>query len=163
MPREEDSIVSKWDDPSGWQRLIDGSACPICVRGRPLDIIASLESSWLTMPEHAAMPGYVCLVSRVHAVELHDLTEDQAGSFVRDASQVSMALSAVTKAVKLNYEIHGNTLPHLHMHYFPRHPGDRFEGRPIDPRGVPQPVYAPGQFSELRDRLRRALDASTNR
>ena len=36
------------------------------------------------------------------------------------------------RAVKLNYEIHGNTLPHLHMHLFPRQPDDEFVGRPVD-------------------------------
>lgn len=34
----------------------------------------------------------------------------------------------------MNYEIHGNTIPHLHMHLFPRFDGDPFEGRPIDGR-----------------------------
>lgn len=37
---------------------------------------------------------------------------------MRDAQRVSFATSAVTAAMKLLYEIHGNTLPHLH--YFPR-------------------------------------------
>jgi diadenosine tetraphosphate (Ap4A) HIT family hydrolase len=120
-----------------------------------------MESSWLTMPEHAAMPGYVCLVSRVHAVELHDLSNAQVESFVRDARKVSSALSKVTNAVKLNYEIHGNTLPHLHMHFFPRYAGDRFEGRAIEPGRVAQPVYANGQFSELQAHLLQALDATT--
>jgi diadenosine tetraphosphate (Ap4A) HIT family hydrolase len=32
----------------------------------------------------------------------------------------------------MNYEIHGNTLPHLHMHLLPRLPDDGFVGRPID-------------------------------
>ena len=36
--------------------------------------------------------------------------------------------------MKLNYEIHGNTIPYLHLHLFPRTAGDRFEGRPIDGR-----------------------------
>ena len=105
------------------------------------------------------MPGYVCLVSRVHAVELHNLTSSQAESFMRDAHRVSSALSAVTGAVKLNYEIHGNTLPHLHMHFFPRYAGDPFEGRAIEPARVTQPVYAAGQFSELRSRLLQELGA----
>lgn len=105
------------------------------------------------------MPGYLCLVSRIHAVELHDLSVAQAEQFVRDARAVSRALSEVTSAVKLNYEIHGNTLPHLHMHFYPRYPGDRFEGRPVDPKIAPQPVYAPGQLAELRDRLLDALSA----
>jgi diadenosine tetraphosphate (Ap4A) HIT family hydrolase len=153
--------LSKWNVAEVWKGLVDGSGCPICLRGRPLDIIATMESSWLTMPEHAAMPGYVCLVSRVHAVELHDLSDAEAESFMRDTRKVSSALSNVTKAVKLNYEIHGNTLPHLHMHFFPRYAGDQFEGRTIEPRSVAQPVYAAGQFSELRARLLQALGAGT--
>jgi diadenosine tetraphosphate (Ap4A) HIT family hydrolase len=36
--------------------------------------------------------------------------------------------------IKMNYEIHGNTLPHLHLHLFPRHPDDPCVGGPIDPR-----------------------------
>jgi diadenosine tetraphosphate (Ap4A) HIT family hydrolase len=62
--------------------------------------------------------------------------------------------------VKLNYEIHGNTLPHLHMHFFPRYAGDQFEGRAIEPARVRQQVYAVGQFAELRGRLLQELGAS---
>lgn len=149
--------MGKWNDSAAWASLIDGSACPICERGHPLNIIATLQSSWLTMSEDAPMRGYVCLVSRIHAVELHDLTEEQAAIFMADVRNVSSALARVTGAVKLNYEIHGNTLPHLHMHFFPRYMGDPFEGRAIEPWRVRQPVYAPGQFSELRDHLLVAL------
>lgn len=105
------------------------------------------------------MLGYVCLVSRVHAIELHDLAEPQAEAFMRKARRLSQALSSVTGLVKLNYEIHGNTLPHLHMHFFPRHKGDVFEGRAIEPRRVRQPVHAPGQFIDIRDRLIAELEA----
>jgi diadenosine tetraphosphate (Ap4A) HIT family hydrolase len=77
---------------------------------------------------------------------------------MRDIQKVSKALSVVTAAVKLNYEIHGNTLPHLHMHFFPRYPGDPFEGRAIEPRRVTQPVYASGQYAVVRDHLVRAIN-----
>jgi diadenosine tetraphosphate (Ap4A) HIT family hydrolase len=45
---------------------------------------------------------------------------------------VARELRAVTRARKINYEIHGNTLPHLHAHLYPRFEGDPFESRPID-------------------------------
>lgn len=106
------------------------------------------------MQEAAPVSGYACLVSQLHAVELHDLPEATASAFMRDAQRVSRALKAVTGAVKLNYEIHGNSLPHLHMHFFPRHRGDRFEGQPINPSLVEQPVYAPGEFQRIRDAFR---------
>lgn len=109
------------------------------------------------MQEFAPVRGYVCLVSRTHAVELHDLAEEVAAAFMRDARRVSKAVSAATGAVKLNYEIHGNSLPHLHMHFFPRYRGDRFEGKPIDPRSVLGPVYAEGEFQKIRDAFLRSL------
>jgi diadenosine tetraphosphate (Ap4A) HIT family hydrolase len=150
--------MSKWNSPDEWRGLCDGSACPICRRGHALDTVATLGASWLTMFEKAPMVGYACLVSRVHAVELHDLSAEQAASFMRDVQRVSAALASVTGAVKLNYEIHGNTLPHLHMHFFPRYAGDPFEGRAIEPGRIRHAVYAAGQFEELRLRLVRALE-----
>ena len=47
---------------------------------------------------------------------------------------VAAALNELLRPSKMNYEIHGNTIPHLHLHLFPRFAGDPFEGRPIDGR-----------------------------
>lgn len=149
--------MANWNDSALWRGLLDGSSCPVCQRGFPLHVLATLDAAWLTMPEEAVMPGYVCLVSRVHAVELHDLSEAQANAFMQDVRKVARAVSSATGAVKLNYEIHGNILPHLHMHFFPRHVGDRFEGKPIDPGRVSRSVYKAGAFAAARDRLLRAL------
>ena len=154
--------MSAWNDHDRWTKLCSGESCPICQRQKPLDVVATLEASWVTMQESAPVPGYACLVSRTHAVELHDLPEDTAFAFMRDARRVSRALLMATGAVKLNYEIHGNTLPHLHMHFFPRYRGDRFEGQPIDPRRVMQPVYRPGEFRKVVDRLLRELACSVS-
>ena len=99
------------------------------------------------------MHGNACVVSRRHAVELHELSAAEGAAFMRDVQRASAAVAAVTDAVKLNYEIHGNTMPHLHLHLFPRYRGDPFEGGPIDPRVVTQPVYAPREFAALRQRL----------
>ena len=152
--------MSLWNDPTGWAELCSGATCPICVRREPLDIVAKLEASWITMQEAAPIRGYVCLVSQIHAVELHDLADATATALMRDARRVSKALATVTGAVKLNYEIHGNSLPHLHIHFFPRYRGDRFEGQPIDPRLVTNPVYSPGEFQRIRDAFLAALSSN---
>jgi diadenosine tetraphosphate (Ap4A) HIT family hydrolase len=153
--------MSTWNDRERWAALCSGEACPICLRRQPLDVIAELEASWVTMQESAPVVGYVCLVSRTHAIELHDLSPEVAAAFMRDAQRVSKSVIAVTGAVKLNYEIHGNTLPHLHMHFFPRYRGDQFEGGPINPKKVVQPVYAPGEFQKLRDAFILQLTSSS--
>lgn len=153
--------MSAWNDRDRWTALCSGATCPICSRREPLDVVAKLEVCWVTMQEAAPVPGYACLVSQIHAVELHDLPEAAAAGFMRDARRVSKALAAATGAVKMNYEIHGNSLPHLHMHFFPRYRGDRFEGQPINPRLVAQPVYAPGEFQRIRDAFLSALGSAT--
>lgn len=120
-----------WSDYERWSALRDGSAWPIC-HGGPRDVIATLSASWTTLPPLTPLPGYVCLVSRRHVVEPFELPPDERLRFWEDVNQVAAAIDATFSPVKLNYEIHGNTLPHLHLHLFPRQRGDRFEGRPID-------------------------------
>lgn len=149
--------MAAWSEPDRWNALCTGAACPICLAGLPLDVIATLRASWLAMPERAAGRGYVCVVSQTHAVELHDLAESVALDFMSDLRRVSRALSQATGAIKLNCEIHGNTLPHLHAHFYPRYPGDRFGDGPIDPRPPEQPVYAQGEFASIRSALIEAL------
>lgn len=150
--------MALWNDAARWAGLCSGATCPICICREPLDVVAKLEASWVTMQEGAPVRGYVCLVSEMHAVELHDLTEAAASAFMRDARRVSKALSPATGAVKLNYEVHGNSLPHLHMHFFPRYRGDQFEDQPINPRVAKKPAYAAGEFQHVRDAFMAALN-----
>ena len=45
---------------------------------------------------------------------------------------VARALDCELQPQRMNYEIHGNTVAHLHLHIFPRTDDDPFIGRPID-------------------------------
>jgi Diadenosine tetraphosphate (Ap4A) hydrolase and other HIT family hydrolases len=103
------------------------------------------------------MRGYACLVFRRHALEFHDLSADEAAAYIRDVQKLSAAVASITGAVKMNYEVHGNTLPHLHMHFFPRYRGDPFEGGPIDPKRIHSPVYSGEEYRSFVERLRDAL------
>ena len=145
--------MSAWRDPERWSALREPAGCPICRAGAPNDVVAELESSWVTMSERSPVRGYACLVLKRHAIELHDLSEAEGAAFMRDAQRLSRAVATATDAVKLNYEVHGNTIPHLHLHLFPRYVGDPFEGKPIDPRAVTGPVYAPAEFDSMRARV----------
>ena len=129
-------ILARWGDAS-WPALLSGEGCPICRVGRPADVIGDLQTSWLTMGNEASVPalsGSCALFHKRHAVELHDLTGKEGAAFMHDLQAVSRALFQASGAVKINHEIHGNTIPHLHVHLFPRYRGDPFERGPIDPR-----------------------------
>jgi diadenosine tetraphosphate (Ap4A) HIT family hydrolase len=88
--------MSWWADPAAWAQLRTVGACVICRQGGPNDVLAELETSWVTVNEDAPMRGYACLVFRRHAVELHDLGEADGAAFMRDVQRLSAAVQSVT-------------------------------------------------------------------
>ena len=108
------------------------SECPICRRGEPLDVLLDIGIAWVTAGPDAPLPDYVAVVAKHHVVEPFDLDPVEAHAFWDAAMAVARRLLGASGARKMNYEIHGNTIPHLHLHLYPRYPGDPFEGRPID-------------------------------
>ena len=142
--------MSNWRDPQLWAKWIRGDDCPICHSLRSGEAMAELEVTSVMMSEDAPMRGYAWLPFRRHVVELHDLSDDEGTAFMRDVRRASWAIAAATSPVKLNYEIHGNTVPHLHLHIFPRYVGDPFEDGPVNPRLVRAPVYESGEFARVR-------------
>ena len=64
----------------------------------------------------------------------------------------------------MNYEIHGNTLPHLHIHLYPRQVDDAFVGRPIDIKEMHH-RYAESDLALLRamaERVRLSTENSSS-
>lgn len=122
-----------WSDTDERRRRRSSGGCVICVDGGPFDIIAETASCWVTAEPDAPLPGYVCVVARTHVVEPYKLPVAQQAAFWVDSMKVARAVAEVVQPVKTNYEIHGNTLPHLHLHLFPRHIDDPYVGGPVDP------------------------------
>jgi diadenosine tetraphosphate (Ap4A) HIT family hydrolase len=110
--------------------------CPICRRGEPLDILLDIGVAWVTAPPDAPLPGYVAVVAKRHVIEPFELDIDEGHAFWDAVLHVARVLRQATGARKMNYEIHGNTIPHLHVHLYPRFAGDSFEGGPIDGTSV---------------------------
>ena len=57
--------------------------------------------------------------------------------------RVGSALERIYGALKINYQILGNIVPHVHAHIQPRFYGDPYPGGPVNP--------APGQAVALTD------------
>jgi diadenosine tetraphosphate (Ap4A) HIT family hydrolase len=132
------------------------SECVICASGTPAAVIAEGPRCWVTAPERAPLPGYVCVVSKTHVVEPFDLPQDHQAAFWLDVCCVARAVRDAVGSSKINYEIHGNTIRHLHLHVFPRYPDDPFTGGPID--GASQGFRrSPTQLRELTIAIQTAL------
>ena len=125
--------MSAWDEPERWEAAKLPQACPICTRGEPLGVIAEYDTVWVTAGRDAPLPAYSCVVAKEHVVEPFDLPPVALEGFWREAMLVARLLAEFAQPTKMNYEIHGNTIPHLHLHLFPRYAGDPYVGGPIDP------------------------------
>lgn len=145
-----------WHDAQRWARLCAGMDCPLCVR--PLaDVAWTLGSGLVRVPRVACLPGYACVVYRQHVVELHDLADAEAMAFLADVRRTALAVQRLTGAVKINLLSLGNLVPHLHMHICPRQPGDRFEGRALDPGDVQASAYQADEHARFVAALSAAL------
>ena len=137
----------------------DVASCPICsgTGGRPAGVVAEWTSTWVTAETNAPLPGYACVVAKRHVVEPYHLVDRERALFWEECLLVAEALSDLFHATKMNYEIHGNTVPHLHMHLYPRYLGDPYEGGSIDNRAL---------FTRTAreiDRIRHALETGASR
>ena len=111
--------------------------CPCC-NHMPmpdgLEDIALLEYACVTAERIAQgrLFGKCHVISNKHYVHLYDLPIEELTGFMGDIQKAAKALQEVAGAVKINYEIHGNSGPHLHCHLFPRYLDDDFPGQGID-------------------------------
>jgi diadenosine tetraphosphate (Ap4A) HIT family hydrolase len=74
--------------------------------------------------------GYCMLLSRDHATELSQLGAGRA-AFLDEMCLLARALEECFQPHKLNYELLGNLVPHLHWHIFPRSAGDPERELPV--------------------------------
>jgi len=87
-----------------------------------------------------------------HVVEPTELSEAEAAAYGREVLRVGRALEQVLAPVKLNYDVLGNSVPHLHTHIVPRYADDPRPGWPF-PFPDPDPPAMP------EDRLMRDVEA----
>jgi diadenosine tetraphosphate (Ap4A) HIT family hydrolase/ribosomal protein S18 acetylase RimI-like enzyme len=147
-----------------WARWCSPDECPICAGESGTSgyvMIKELEHSWVGVNEKAqgSLYGKCSVLSKNHFVELVDSPRDDLSDFMTDVQIAARALKQSTGAVRINYEMHGNTVPHAHMHLFPRYLDDPFPSGPIDYRITePSPYANEGEFEEFVSRMRRAID-----
>jgi diadenosine tetraphosphate (Ap4A) HIT family hydrolase len=105
-------------------------ACPFCDKLARLDRLGDDELVW-RFPHSVALlgawqgyHGYCVLVSRRHARELFELPDDDRRSYLDELCLLARAVHQAFRPHKLNYELLGNQVPHLHWHLFPRSADD---------------------------------------
>ena len=82
--------------------------------------IADLSLTRVYLHEDQFFPGWTVLFLKRHATELFQLTQDERSQLIEDVNLVAQTLAQVYGARKINYELLGNQLPHIHWHIIPR-------------------------------------------
>ncbi len=106
------------------------SYCPFCSKLAALDRLPESEIIW-HFPHSVALlgtwqfyRGYCILVSRQHATELSGLADGDRRAYLEEMCLLARAIETTYRPAKLNYELLGNQVGHLHWHLFPRYADD---------------------------------------
>jgi diadenosine tetraphosphate (Ap4A) HIT family hydrolase len=103
--------------------------CEICSRieqmgaGSPY-LVAELETGYAVLADSQYIPGYTIFLCKTCVPELHDLAEEERWRFLNEMALIAEAVFRAFAPRKLNYELLGNSVPHLHWHLFPRYDDD---------------------------------------
>jgi diadenosine tetraphosphate (Ap4A) HIT family hydrolase len=58
--------------------------------------------------------GYTLVIARRHATELYHLPDAESTAYFQDMLRVARAIDRAVSPRKMNYELLGNTVAHLH-------------------------------------------------
>lgn len=150
-----------WLAKDAWDALVRGEGCPACaeIRLGTTDegyIIARLQLSHLRLMRNQFIPGYCVLVCARHGPEPYHLAPEEQAWFFEDLVRATRALDRVFAPAKMNVNLLGNLVPHLHAHLVPRYYGDPAPGHPIDPN-LGMVTLTPSEYEDRVRRIQAAL------
>ena len=128
-------------------------------------VICRVPSGWVVLGDVQFLQGYSLLLPDPVVPSLNALTMEQRIIFLQDMTVLGDALLEVTGAVRINYEILGNSETALHAHVFPR-----FATEPEEKRRKPVWFYDwkgaspfdPKRDQELMDKIATAIKQYQN-
>lgn len=116
--------------PASFYALKRGEGCEMCRQGRPDEtrwgvrfFAGRVSDAYLQRAN--IQRGYTVVVWRGrHVAEPTELSPTDASAYWLEVLRVAQALETQLKPVKMNYNVLGNSLPHLHTHLIPRYADD---------------------------------------
>lgn len=119
--------------------------------------IAEFSHSYLMLNRDQYFPGYCFLLSKEHVTELFHLTPEVRRELIEEVNRAAAALADLFKPDKINYELLGNMVPHMHWHLVPRFIEDALWPRPIWSEPHAELVLEAAEYQERIALIRTAL------
>jgi diadenosine tetraphosphate (Ap4A) HIT family hydrolase len=136
-PAPADGSFGSVEWPQSFYALRRGEGCGFCAEGRPDETpwgvrVFAGEVSDAYLQRADVQRGYTIVVWRGrHVAEPTELDAAEAAAYWLEVVRVARALEEHLRPVKTNYELLGNSLPHLHTHVVPRYADDPRPGWPF--------------------------------
>ncbi|HVF85505.1 MAG TPA: HIT family protein [Abditibacteriaceae bacterium] len=146
--------------------------CAICERieqarsGEHPGFILETETAFAVLGDSQFFRGYCLLLCKTPATELHELPRDIKMKYLEEMSLLAQVVQRVTQCHKINYEMLGNQVHHLHFHIFPRYANEENVLQPVwlfQPQGAEAEHFKLDEerdaplVAELRTELKRLL------
>jgi diadenosine tetraphosphate (Ap4A) HIT family hydrolase len=124
-------------------------------------VICRVSSGWVVLGDVQFLQGYSLLLPDPVVPSLNALTMEQRIIFLQDMTVLGDALLEVTGAIRINYEILGNSETALHAHVFPR-----FATEPEEKQRKPvwfydwknAPPFDPKQDQQLMNKIAATIE-----
>jgi diadenosine tetraphosphate (Ap4A) HIT family hydrolase len=140
------------------QSTVTDPGCHACAGTWPRadHFILDLALSKVYLHDDQFFPGWTMVVFRRHRTELFHLAQEERLQLIEEVNLVAKAVAQLYEARKVNYELLGNQLPHIHWHIIPRLATDP---APLEPvwRVRHEPLSRSGP--ELQSTVRRLQQA----
>lgn len=133
--------------------------CPMCSRWQD-DAemrVAELKHCYILLNRDQFFPGYTLVFAREHVTELFHLDAAGRRGVIEELSRVAAALDRVYRPAKMNYELLGNMVPHMHWHLVPRFTADALWPRPIWSEPHEEKHLSREEYRETIEEIRKAL------
>jgi diadenosine tetraphosphate (Ap4A) HIT family hydrolase len=104
------------------ESTVSDPSCKACQGTWPRSdhFIADLGLTKIYLHEDQFFRGWIVAVFQRHATELFHLAPTERFQLIEEVSMVAKAMTEAFDAKKINYELLGNQLPHIHWHLIPR-------------------------------------------
>jgi len=129
-------------------------------RAEPELRIAELTRCYVLLNRDQFFPGYTFVFTKDHVTELFHLDRQARSEVLEEVTAVASALYNLFKPAKMNYELLGNMVPHMHWHLVPRFASDPLWPRPIWAEPHAEVILTPAEYAGRIDSIRKAILAT---
>jgi len=137
------------------------NSCPMCRKWQDdVDLqVAELEECFVTLNRDQFFPGYCFVFAKKHVTELFHLDATRRHAIIDEVNRVAEALNELFQPTKMNYELLGNMVPHMHWHLVPRFTTDPLWPRPIWAEPHDEVILTTAEYEEriamIREKMNR--------